>query len=173
MKLFNLFLIFLLVCSGVYAEVFDKPSDIGTIKSSIPKLKDIKCKFKQEKHIQGLTKTLISGGDFEFKKGSEGGIYFYTTYPIKSTVEYSSRNYKQINDIINAISTGKYSKLERNFEFYYEGTIEGWTFGLKPKVNSGAYNYLDFIKVEGKSDLIQKIDITQKNSNRTEIWFTE
>lgn len=173
MKLFNLFLILLLACAGVYAEVFENPSDIDTIKNNVSEIRDIKCKFKQEKHMQGLTKTLISGGNFEFKKGSDGGIYFYTTYPIKSTIEYSNRTYRQINDIINAISTGKYSKLERDFEFYYELAIEGWVFGLRPKVNSGAYNYLDFIKVEGKSDLIQKIDITQKNGNRTEIWFIE
>ena len=69
--------------------------------------------------------------DFKFDKNE--GIFFETTYPIKSTTSYSNKDNQQINDIILAISNKKYSKLDKMFDFYYEKKGLIWTWGLKPK----------------------------------------
>ena len=157
-------------CNFCYADVFSNPENIETITNQIPELNSIKCKFKQEKHLQNIQKPLISGGEFEFKKNE--GVYFYTTYPIKSTTNYTNKNYKQINDIVSGISAKKYTKLKKEFDFYYEKNGMKWTLGLTPKKESKAFNYISSIKIEG-DDYIQKIDISQTNGNKTLLWFSK
>ena len=86
----------------VFADVYDYPVSLRNIADQIPEMQSIKCKFKQEKTMPNISKPLISSGDFEFVKNK--GVYFNTTYPIKSSVDYTNKNYKQVNDIVNAIS---------------------------------------------------------------------
>lgn len=171
MKKFSFyFLSFFLVCNLCFAEVYNHPESFANIAKQLPELGSIKCKFKQEKHLQNIQKPLISGGDFEFKKND--GVYFYTTYPIRTQNDYTSKNYKQINDIVNAISLKKYSKLEKEFDFYYENTGKKWTLGLKPKKESSAVNYLSSVTISGE-DYITQITILQTNGNKTLLWFTK
>ena len=167
MKNLKLLIIVFFLSLSVQADVFDQKSDIQTISKKIPQMDNIKCKFRQEKIIQNIQKPVISGGDFEFKKNE--GVYFYTTYPVKSGVSYSGKNYKQVNDIINAISNKKYSRLDNEFNFYFEKNNSDWILGLKPK-DDEVSKYLSQITIEG-SNRINKINIVQKNGNRTTIWF--
>jgi len=171
MKFFCLlFIIFLLFCNSAFAEVYEHPATLEVIVKTIPEPGNIKCKFKQEKSLQNLEKPLVSGGEFEFIKNK--GVVFHTTYPINSTVDYTNKNYKQINDIVNAISTKKYSKLEKDFNFYYANEAENWILGMKPKKNSAANDYITAITISG-SDIIKRINILQTNGNETTIWFTK
>ena len=171
MKKFRIIIVSsLLICNFCFGDVFNNPSPLNDISKQIPELNSIKCKFKQEKHLQNIQKPLISGGDFEFKKNE--GVYFYTTYPVKSTQNYTNKNYKQINDIINGISSKRYSKLEKEFDFYFEGNGKNWTLGLKPKKDSSAQNYISSIIISG-GDYIKQITISQTNGNKTILWFTK
>ena len=45
--------------------------------------------------MKNISKPIISNGNFKFVKNE--GVYFETTYPIKSTVSYTNKDYKQIN----------------------------------------------------------------------------
>ena len=150
------------------ANVFDSPVKLENITKQMPKMGSIKCTFKQEKNIKNLSKPLISSGDFEFIQGK--GVYFHTKYPVQNEVNYTSEKYKQINDIVSALSSKKYSKLEKDFDFYYLGNINNWTLGMKPKKSSDAYNYISSITINGKEN-IDKIAINQTNGNNTTIWF--
>ena len=163
-----IFSVFFWSFSSVLAGVYDNPAPLSEISAQIPELNDIKCKFKQEKTVQNISKPLVSSGDFEFVKNK--GVYFYTTYPIKSTVDYTNKNYKQINDIVRAISTKKYSGLEKEFNFFFSKTGNLWTLGLKPKPTSNLTNYIKTISIDGSS-YINKIEISQTNGNKTVIWF--
>ena len=160
----------LFVTSPVFANVYDSPTNLESISKHVPKMGSIKCKFKQEKYLKNIEKPLVSFGDFEFAE--KNGVYFYTKYPVQSTVDYTNKNYKQINDIVNAVSTKKYSKLEKEFNFYYEKNSEKWSLGLKPKKSSNAYNYVSAITIDG-TDYIHKISIQQTNGNMTVLWFTK
>lgn len=172
MKKFSLFVIFFLFSlTCAFADVYEHKTDFETISKQLPKMDSIKCKFRQEKTLQNLKKPLVSGGNFEFKKGE--GVFFDTIYPVKSSVNYTNKNYKQINDVVNSISSKKYSKLEKEFDVYYQTlNIEKnlWCIGLKPKRETTA-EYISKITIEG-SDYINRIDIAQTNGNRTQIWFT-
>ena len=171
MKKFSLLLLCsFFICNFSFGNIFENPEKLSNISKNIPELDSIKCKFKQEKRLQNIQKPLVSGGDFEFKKNE--GVYFYTTYPVKSTQNYTNKNYKQINDIINGISSKKYSKLEEEFDFYFEGDSSKWKLGLKPKKNSQAVNYISTITISG-GDYINQITISQKNGNKTLLWFTK
>lgn len=164
------FIILILISSFSFAGLYDNTANLQDISNKLPKLSSIKCKFKQEKHLQNIQKPIISTGDFEFIENK--GVYFYTKYPIESSADYTNEKYKQINDIIKAISNKKYSQLEREFDFYYEGNISNWSLGLKPKKNSKAYDYIASITIFGTS-YINKIAINQTNGNKTDIWFTK
>ena len=153
-----------------FADVYEHPISLKTLSAEIPKMGSIKCKFRQEKHLQNIAKPLISNGDFEFIE--DQGVYFYTKYPIKSTVDYTNKNYKQINEVVNAISTKKYSRLEKEFEFFYEKEGSSWNLCMKPKKNSDAYNFILSITING-TDYINKISIQQTNGNKTILWFTK
>ena len=163
------FLLLFFFCNA-FAALYDSTADFEYISKNLPQTGSIKCKFYQEKYMKNIAKPLVSSGEFEYKENE--GVYFYTLSPVKSTTDYTNKNYKQINEIINAISKKKYSKLEKEFNFYYEGNIKKWMLGLKPKENSDAFNYIVSITLEG-SDYINKINIQQTNGNKILLWFTK
>lgn len=169
MKTFNFIFIFCLITLSACADVFDNKTDLKMISQNIPQMESIKCKFRQKKFLSNIQKPIISSGDFEFRKGE--GVYFNTTYPVKSATNYTNKNFKEVNSIVNSISNKNYSKLERDFDFFYSGNKTEWTLGLKPK-NQDTADYLSYITVEG-SDYIHKISIKQTNGNITTLWFTK
>ena len=63
-------------------DIFSHPNTSRYIAKQMPELKDVSCKFTQEKYIG--TAVLKSGGNFQFVK--KKGAIFETLYPIKSTV---------------------------------------------------------------------------------------
>lgn len=148
-----------------YGNVFEHPQSLETIAGQIPVLNSTECKFRQEKTIPASNVVLKSSGDFKYEK--DKGVTFYTTYPIKSTVSYTSKEYKQINNVINAISNKAYAKLEKDFQFYYINQ----TLGLIPKKESPAFNYLKSIEIEFSQTAITKMIILAADSTKTVIWF--
>lgn len=153
----------------VNASVYDNPATISSFINELPNLNNnIDCKFKQEKHIANVARPIVSGGNFKFVK--DKGVYFETTYPVKTNVSYTNKDYKQINDIILAISSRKYSKLEKEFNFFYKKDKENWILALKPKEDSQIIDYISSITICGEIS-INKISINLKNGNSTILWF--
>ncbi|MBO6087860.1 outer membrane lipoprotein carrier protein LolA [bacterium] len=170
MKKISIIIFLFFIAFPAFADVYNSPSSLENISKQIPKMGSIKCNFRQEKYLKNIEKPLVSSGDFEFAE--KNGVYFYTKYPVQSKVDYTNKNYKQINDVVNAVSSKKYSRLEKEFNFYYEGNSDKWTLGMKPKENSNAYNYVSSITIDG-TDYINKISILQTNGNKTVLWFTK
>ena len=100
-----------LILAFLITPVFAQP--VSEIAKQIPDFASISCKFRQEKEFSGMV--VKSSGDFVYKKNK--GVTFYTTYPIKSTASYTTKEYRHINNVINAISNKNYSKLEKDFGF--------------------------------------------------------
>lgn len=164
MRFFGILIsIFLMLPAG--ANVFEHEKPLKEIVKELPELNSINCTFRQEKQISGMI--IKSSGDFKFEKGR--GVTFYTTYPIKSTTSYTSKEYSRINDVINAISSKSYSRLEKDFKFYFENG-SSWKLGLLTKQSSRLFNYLKSIEIEGNKN-ITKIVILNADSTKTSIWF--
>ena len=161
-------IIFLASILQCQADIFEHKIDVQNLGKKLPVLNNIECNFKQEKILKNITKPLISGGNFKFDKTK--GIFFETTYPIKTTTSYTSKDYEQINDIILAISNKKYSKLDKTFDFYYQTNIDTWILGLKPKKNTGADKYIESIVIHG-TDNINQIVISMQDGSKTTQWF--
>ena len=153
----------------VFANVFEHEQNLAFISDKLPALESITCKFRQEKVLPPSGAILKSSGDFVYEKNK--GVTFYTTYPIKTVSSYTSKEYRQISSIINAISNKSYSKIEKEFRFFYTGEKENWHFGLLPKPDSAAYNYLKSVEIEGNSKKILKITILPVDLTKTTIWF--
>lgn len=147
-------------------DVFNHPSTSKAISSQMPKLKDVSCKFTQEKYIGSAV--LKSGGNFQFVKNK--GAIFETLYPIKSTVSYTSAQNKQMNDVIVAVSNRNYSYLDRNFLLFYKKENNNWTIGLKPKKGSVTASQLHDIVIKGSVD-INNIKIDTIKNGITDIHF--
>ena len=166
-----LLVLLLFLSTQAFANVFEHEESLSVISEKLPKLNDISCKFSQEKIIPNSNIVLKSSGDFVFEK--QNGAVFYTKYPIKSTSSYTTREYRQINNIITSISNKNYKRLEKDFKFYYQ---DGWTFGLVPKQSSQAFNYLKSIEicgtgVNGGNDRITKLVILTTDNTKTTIKF--
>ena len=147
-------------------DVFNHSSTSKAISSQMPKLKDVSCKFTQEKYIGSAV--LKSGGNFQFVKNK--GAIFETLYPIKSTVSYTSAQNKQMNDVIVAVSNRNYSYLDRNFSLFYKKENNNWTIGLKPKKGSVTASQLHDIVIKGSVD-INNIKIDTIKNGITDIHF--
>lgn len=149
------------------ANVWQYPVEFKNIIENIPDIQNIDCKFKQEKLLPNIIKPIISYGNFKFIKNE--GVYFYTNFPIQSKVDYTNKNYKQINEVINAIAGKKYKKIEKEFDFYFEKkSANDWIIGLKPKDKNA--EFISFIAITG-CDYINKIEIQMENGSKTTIWF--
>ena len=169
MRKFIIFLTIILcgICACFASEdVFNYPSTSKIISSQMPKLKDVSCKFTQEKYINSIV--LKSGGNFQFIK--DKGAIFETLYPIKSTVSYTSNQNKQMNDIIVAVSNKNYGYLDKNFSLFYKKENNNWVIGLKPKKNSVTASQLNNIIIRGKTD-INNIKINTVKNGTTDIHF--
>lgn len=164
-KIFILFLIMLF--QVVHADLFQNKTTIASFINEIPEINNISCKFKQEKIINGLSKPIVSGGNFKFIKND--GVYFYTTYPIKTVTSYKNNEYRKINEIIQAISDKKYKHLENEFDFYFEKQNNIWKLGLIPTEKSQT-KFLKNIQIEGVTK-INKIIIVMQNGNKITQWF--
>lgn len=169
MRKFWVLILGLILIPQAWAGVFEHPQRLEKISSEVPELKDISCHFAQEKVLPSSKVVIKSSGNFKFEKNK--GVTFYTTYPIKSTNSYSSREYKQINSIISAISNKSYSRLERDFNFFYESKPAAWQLGLMPKKGTQVYNYLKSIEISGNREMITKIVILPVDLSKTTIWF--
>ena len=153
-----------------YANVWKQPVSSEEIVKETPKLKSIKGTFSQEKILPNIKKTLISYGDFEFTENK--GISFYTVSPVKSEVDYTNKKYKQINDIVNAIASKKYKKLEQKFDFYLDRNYNILIIGLKPKDKNK--EFISSVTIEIKnSDYIKKIKIELSDGGTTTVWFVK
>ena len=170
-KIFLISLFFLMMFTQIAnADLFEKSVKIEDFVNLLPEMKTISCKFKQTKYLSNIAKPIISSGNFKFIE--KEGVYFETLYPIKTTISYTNKDYKQINDIILAISQKKYSKINKDFNYYFNKNETSWKLGLKPKPESPANNYIVSILIEGK-DNIEKMKLQFKNGSSTIICFSD
>lgn len=153
----RIFFILALLAAPVFAQ------HLSEIASQIPQFESIKCKFKQEKQVSGMV--FKSSGDFVFEK--DKGVTFYTTYPVKSTASYTTKEYRHINNVINAVSNKNYSKLEKDFEFGFDNQL----LKLMPKPASQTYNHLKSLEITVGETKIDKIVILLCDGTKTSIWF--
>ena len=152
------------------ASVYEHQVKVSEFINELPMIESATRSFKQEKIIKNASRPLRSDGVFMFEKNK--GVTFFTKHPVETTVSYNNRDYKQINDVILAISNKKYSKLEKEFSFYYKKNNKEWILGLKPKHTCPAKDYISSITVWGTND-INKIEINFKNGNITKLWFSK
>ncbi len=160
MRNFLIFTTILLIgLQGVGSEI--KQTDLKTdLSKNLPDLQSVNCKFVQERKFS--TSKVKSSGNFKFVKGK--GVYFVTTYPVKSVSSYTSSNNKYINDVILAVSKKNFSKIEKDFDLNFSKPKQGqcWNIYMSAK-NENIKKYLDSIKIQGDNKHITEIQLNQAN----------
>ena len=163
----SLFLIFVFM-PFIQADVLKKQVLFNDVISELPSFSDVSCKFSQEKYLKNSGVSLLSGGNFYFKKSS--GITFETLYPINSIVSYTKNSNRQIGKIIDAISNKNYSFIDKNFKVYFEKKSNLWILVLVPQNNMHASEVLDYIEISG-NNTIDSIIVKSLNGDKTKLQF--
>lgn len=166
-KCISLLFLFFIFSTPAYSKANLKPATTAEVVKNIPDLQSVSCKFTQERTFS--TSSVKSSGDFKFIKGK--GVYFLTTYPVKSSSSYTSANNKYINDIILAVSKKNFSKLDKSFDMHFNSAGNSWNIQLKPK-DLQLKNHIDSIYICGDNKHITNVRLNQlEPSVQTNIKF--
>ena len=169
-KYLTIFIILLALPVFAQNNIFNYPKNAKTIKTQLPQLKPVSCKFSQTKTLTSAS-SVTSGGNFKISQNNE--IIFETLYPLNSVTTYSAQDNKQIFKIIKAIKSGKYEYLEKNFDLYFKKDNNTWIFALKPKTSSKLNKYLNNIILSGNIKNITNIRINPVKNGTTDIRFKD
>jgi outer membrane lipoprotein-sorting protein len=174
-----------LVCfSGtVFAESL--PSQI---ESMVGSAQTVRGKFVQIKVMTGISKRLVSDGNFIVDKGQ--GVLWITEKPIYQKLRVSNSGIKidnkggnlmtldarsepsvrYINELVLAVFSGDMNVLERLFNYTGEASSKGWVIELTPKsVSSAPFKK---ITMTGGS-AISRITFISRDGDLTDILFSD
>ena len=163
-----------MLCANAH-DIFSSKISAAKAASLMPDFKNASCKFNQIKYLKASKAELTSGGNFQFLK--ENGVVFETTYPIKTTTDYTADKNKRISAIVKAIINKNYTYLEKNFELFFEQSgAENWLLALKPttggQLKGELSNIIIYCTTKNNTGYIKKMIIDTTNT-RTTINFSE
>ncbi|WP_286282152.1 outer membrane lipoprotein carrier protein LolA [Polynucleobacter sp. HIN8] len=148
----------------------------------------VRGKFTQIKVISGISKQLVSEGNFVVDKSL--GVLWITEKPIyqrlrvsKSTIRIDNRSgnlmtldarsepsVRYINELVIAVFSGDIISLERLFSYSGEVTSNSWTIELMPK----SFSSTPFKKIlMSGGTTISRITFLSKEGDSTEIQFSD
>ena len=166
----RILVLFLLMLSiSLPAFSIKETTPAAVVAKNVPDLQSVSCKFVQERNFG--TNVVKSSGDFKFIKGK--GVFFMTTYPVKSTSSYTSTNNKYINDVIMAVSKKNFSKIDSEFNMYLNkpSNSQNWNILMTAK-DEKIKNHIDSVKIYGDNTRITRITVNQVNpAVKTDIKF--
>ncbi len=139
-------------------EVFSNPvtrGDANTQFQAVSKrlraIDLLRAGFRQQKRIEPLRRPLLSSGDFLF--APKKGVVWHTREPFDSVFiimprgifqREEGREILEINaqdqpaiagftSVFLALFGGDIQELEKSFDLYFEGDLDRWSLGLKPR----------------------------------------
>lgn len=146
--------------------------------------------FKQTRNIKKLNRDFVSTGAFAISR--DEGIVWDTQKPFPSVlwvgdnaiVQWDvARNTKktmaakdnpvfaEFSGTIQAVFSGKFDELSRNFDIFFESSRKGFCVGLVPKEKAVA-RVIASIVLEGRTEL-EKVSIVDGEQNLVTYEFTE
>jgi len=158
------------------------------IESMVGSAQTVRGKFVQIKVMTGISKRLVSDGNFIVDKGQ--GVLWITEKPIYQKLRVSNSGIKidnkggnlmtldarsepsvrYINELVLAVFSGDMNVLERLFNFTGEASSKGWVLELTPKsVSSAPFKK---ITMTGGS-AISRITFISRDGDLTEILFSD
>lgn len=131
-------LIFLLSVFSLIIFGQENKNDINQIKkrleSHFSEIKNINCKYKQERTLKMLTEPIISSGNFTFFKNKE--LTFFQKEPFLDTIILNSNNQikeiKYLNEFILSIISGEIIN-DKKVEATYISNEEFYIINIIPK----------------------------------------
>ena len=143
--------------------------------------------FKQEKYLQALDASLLSTGQFEYRRNNF--IRWQTLQPIQSELTMTPTSIVSqqagqallaldtetnpavavLSDILFSVLTAEWEKLSAYFELQGELKGEQWQVMLRPSDPSVAH-FVEQVELRGDS-LLRTVVLFEKDGDRTEINF--
>jgi outer membrane lipoprotein-sorting protein len=184
----NAFVRLLLAGLVCFSGVIFAESLPNQIESMVGAAQTVRGKFAQTKVINGISKHLVSDGNFIVDRGR--GVLWITEKPIyqKLVVSNSSiridnkggnlmtldgRNepsVRYINELVLAVFSGDMNVLERLFNYTGEASSKGWMIELTPKTASSAP--FQKVTMTGGS-AISRIKFISRDGDLTDISFSD
>ena len=158
------------------------------IESMVGSAQTVRGKFVQIKVMTGISKRLVSDGNFIVDKGQ--GVLWVTEKPIYQKLRVSNSGIKidnkggnlmtldarsepsvrYINELVLAVFSGDMNVLDRLFNYTGEASSKGWVLELTPKsVSSAPFKK---ITMTGGS-AISRITFISRDGDLTEILFSD
>lgn len=174
-----------LVCFSGYAFAESLPNQIEGMVGSA---QTVRGRFVQTKVMTGISKHLVSDGNFIVDKSQ--GVLWITEKPIYQKLRVSSSSIKidnkngnlmtldarsepsvrYINELVLAVFSGDMNTLERLFSYSGEASSKGWVIELTPKSATSA----SFKKITMTgSSAISRITFISREGDSTEISFSD
>lgn len=184
----NAFVRLLLAGLVCFSEATFAESLPNQIESMVGSAQAVRGKFVQIKVMTGISKRLISDGNFIVDKGQ--GVLWVTEKPIYQKLRVSNSGIKidnkggnlmtldarsepsvrYINELVLAVFSGDMNVLDRLFNYTGEASSKGWVIELTPKsVSSAPFKK---ISMTGGS-AISRITFTSRDGDLTDITFSE
>ena len=174
-----------LVCFSGTTFAESLPSQI---ESMVGSAQTVRGKFVQIKVMTGISKRLVSDGNFIVDKGQ--GVLWITEKPIYQKLKVSNSSIRidnkggnlmtldgrsepsvrYINELVQAVFSGDMNVLERLFSYTGEASSKGWIIELTPKSASSAP--FKKITMTGGS-AISRITFISRDGDLTDISFSD
>ena len=175
-------------------SVFEKPlqdfdSAFRDVAAQLQKSSCLKSNFIQNRHIQGLSKPIVSKGIFIYDAAR--GAAWIQEQPLKIAYVVTFSGMKQISmtsglasqtappsptlqrlsKTLISVFGGNVEKLHDNFSIFFDGQLTSWTLGLKPK-DSTISAFLASIVLRGDT-FTRSISISDESGDSSQIVFSE
>lgn len=165
----------------------DTGSNLASINQVLQRHPIVVGNFVQTRLITGLSKPLVSSGDFVFLKSR--GIYWHTLEPVEFETAFVNAEsddsgqqpkqtkpkqntgpmQKKIGELLMSFLGGNLQNLERQFHLNLTESENSWQLSLLPK-RKAVKKHLSELTIEG-TDYIDEINIDSENSGTTTIRF--
>ncbi len=163
--------------------------DFQSISDQLQKQDVFRSDFKQSKSIKALMRPLVSQGKIVFSK--DMGVFWKINSPLKSelvlkpeailykvggSTKFETITAKErpmiskFSKLFLSIIGSNAKALEKHFKLFFSGNREQWTLGLIPR-KMVMKRIIECAVIEG-TITIEKITFTDKNTDTTEISFT-
>ncbi|QWD91638.1 outer membrane lipoprotein carrier protein LolA [Polynucleobacter sp. MWH-Braz-FAM2G] len=178
----------LLACLLCFSGHAFADSLLNQIEGMVGSAQTVRGKFVQTKVMTGISKRLVSDGNFIVDKTQ--GVLWVTEKPIYQKLRVSNSSIKidnksgnlmaldarsepsvrYINELVLAVFSGDLNALDRLFSYTGEASSRGWAVELTPK--SAASAPFKRITMAGGST-ISRITFISKDGDSTEISFSD
>ncbi len=166
----------------------EKNEDKALIQDVLTHSAFVKGKFRQERHLEGVVRSIKSSGEFAVWR--DNGIYWETNEPLFQATSFlrecvyywtGKNSFSRVKDgvfqineriyqIMLAFFTADFEGLSADFEAEWQGNADSWLVKLSPS-NVYVKKAINQVTIKGGQH-IDSVDLIMSTGDRTSVWLS-